>query len=104
MSFVAKIKKYDTVWIGIFTAIILIIVGFLLSYLVKGYSTGIAFSRYVKFVTNDSPDRMDILIFSMIPNMLLFYFTNFRWQFYEFVKGLVVVSVLFALLIVLLSV
>jgi len=102
MSFVDKLKKYDNVWVGIIAAIVLLVVGFLLSYLVKGYPA-IGFSRYVGFLTNGSSDRMDILIFSLLPNMLLFYFTNFRWQFYEFVKGLVAVSVLFCLLIVVTS-
>ncbi len=104
MDFVEKIKKYNTVWYGIIAAIILLVIGFMLSYIVKGYPSDITFSRYLKFLTNGSSDRLDILIFSILPNMLLFYFVNFRWQLYEFVKGLVLVSVLFCLLIVFLSV
>ena len=103
MSFIEKIKKYDTVWYGVTVAIILIIVGFLLSYFVKGYPGNVSFSRYMRYLSYSGPDRMDILIFSILPNMILFYFANFRWQLYEFIKGLVIVSVLFCLLIVMMS-
>jgi hypothetical protein len=102
MSFSDKLKKYDTVWHGIIVAIILVIVGFVLSYFVKGYPT-VSFTRYLKLLSYGGSDRMDILIFSILPNMVLFYFTNFRWQLYEFIKGLVLVSVLFCLAIVMIS-
>lgn len=103
MSFVEKIKKYDTVWYGVIVAVVLVIIGFLLSYLVKGYPSNISFSKYVKYLSYSGPDRMDILIFSILPNMVLFYFANFRWQLYAFIKGLVLVSVLFCLIIVMMS-
>ncbi|MFK8038198.1 MAG: hypothetical protein AB8B74_07920 [Crocinitomicaceae bacterium] len=102
MSFVDKVRKYDNVWVGIIVAFVLLVIGFVLSYFVKGYPT-VSFSKYLRYLTNGNSDRMDILIFSILPNMILFYFTNFRWQLYEFVKGLVVVSVIFCLIIVLLS-
>jgi len=103
MSISEKLKKYDTLASGIVVAIILLILGFFLSYIVKTWHSGIELSRYTRLLTSNSPDRMDIMIFSLLPNMILFYFTNFQWQMYEFIKGLVLVSVAFCLLIVFLS-
>ncbi|MFD1552812.1 hypothetical protein DNU06_08385 [Putridiphycobacter roseus] len=103
MSISQKLAKYDKASIGIIVALILLILGFLLSYFVKGYTTNIPLSRYTRYLFTGSPDRMDILIFSLLPNMLLFYFVNFQWRMYEFVKGLVAVSVIFCLIIVFLS-
>ena len=104
MSIADKLKKYDTVMYGIIISIVLLILGFLLSYLIRTSGTEIPFSNYLKSLgSRNNPNRMDILIFSLLPNMFLFYFTNFRWQMYEFIKGQVGVSVIFCLIIVFLS-
>ncbi len=104
MNISEKLAKYDKLSIGIVVALILLILGFLLSYFVKGYPSQIPLSRYTRYLFTGSPDRMDILIFSLLPNMLLFYFVNFQWKMYEFVKGIVGVSVIFCLIIVFLSI
>jgi hypothetical protein len=36
-----------------------------------------------------SSDQQDILILSLIPNMFMFYLSNFRWNLNNFTKGLV---------------
>ncbi len=104
MSIADKLKKFDTVSYGVVVSIILLAVGFFVSFLVKTMGTDLTLSNYFNFLTYDNPERMDILIFSMIPNMFLFYFTNFQWQMYNFIKGLVGISVIFCLAIVFMSV
>ena len=80
-------KKYDKTIYGIVAGIILPVLGFFISYLVKG--SEVTFNEYMALTFNPSLEQRDILIFCMIPNMFFFYFTNFRWNMYEFTKGLV---------------
>ncbi len=99
MSFEDNIKKYDKLVYGITLGVILPILAFFLSYYIKA-SAIISFSDYFGILLRDSPDKMDIIIFSMIPNMFLFYFVNFRWNMYEFTKGLVAVTLVLCVIAV----
>ena len=100
-----KLEKIDKSVIGVIVGALLPIIGFFISYVVKTYSSGISFEEYVNIAVNDNyaKDRQDIMIFSMIPNMLLFYFTNFRWGIYEFTKGLVAVTLLLGVALFIIS-
>ncbi|MGV6861997.1 MAG: hypothetical protein ACWA41_09510 [Putridiphycobacter sp.] len=89
MSFEKKIEKYDKLATGIIIGLILPIFGFVLSYFIKTRGLDISFGDYFRTLLRSSPDKVDIIIFSMIPNMFLFYLVNFRWAMYEFTKGLV---------------
>lgn len=82
-----KITKLDKVSIGLIFGIILPILGFFGSFAVKGGA--LTFDAYVSLAFNPNADQQDILIFCLIPNMFMFYLSNFRWQFNEFTKGLV---------------
>lgn len=95
-----KLAKFDKVFYGVVIGTILPIIGFILSFWVKGGL--ITFERYLDLTLKSSDYQQDILIFCLIPNMLAFYLSNFRWQLYEFTKGLVVVTVvaLLALIII----
>jgi len=101
-----KLKKFDKIVAGILLGGILPIIGFIVSYFVKTASLDTTFENYLNITFNNSMagEQQDILIFSIIPNMLLFYFTNFRWGFYEMTKGLVGVTLVLGLGLVLISI
>lgn len=94
-----KMEKYDKTIYGVILGAILPVIGFFLSYLVKTRGTAIDFDTYMDLTFKGSSDQQDILIFCLIPNMLLFYFTNFRWNFYEMTKGLVGVTLVFGIIL-----
>jgi len=98
-----KLKKMDKALIGVLLGAFLPVIGFIISYYVKTYGTDVDFSGYMSRALNGQ-EQQDILIFSMLPNMFLFYFTNFRWNLMEFTKGLVAVTILLGLMLVLLTV
>jgi hypothetical protein len=100
MEFVDKIKKYDKLSIGLIVGLVLPIIGFVLSYFIKTSGIEITFGEYFNKLIGDSPDKMDILIFTMIPNMFLFYFVNFKWKMYEFTKGIVGVTLILGIIVV----
>jgi len=93
---IEKLKKYDRAIIGVVIGTILPILGFLISFPIKGGNY--TFNEYIH-VAFDEYNRIDVFILSMIPNMLLFYLTNFRWNLTEFTKGLVAVTILLVLMI-----
>ena len=98
-----KLKKMDRALIGVLIGALLPIIGFIISYYVKTIGSDIDFNGYVSRALHGD-EQQDILIFSMLPNMFLFYFTNFRWNLMEFTKGLVAVTILLGLLLVLITV
>lgn len=100
-----RLKKYDRIFIGIVLGGILPIIGFVISYFIKTFSRDISFEHYLNIALNNSimNEQQDILIWGLIPNMLLFYFTNFRWGLYEITKGLVGVTLILGLGIILIS-
>ncbi len=103
MSFRDKLKKYDKAVIGVTVGLVFTILGYFLSYpiLTRTYAD-YTLERYFYYTVN-GPDRQQILIFSLLPNMFLFYFVNFRWNLGEFTKGLVAITLLLGLLLVILS-
>jgi len=100
MNFTDKIKKYDKVSLGIIIGLTLPILGFLASYAIKVDTSQVTLSDYFFNYLFHSIDKMDIIIFSMIPNMFLFYFVNFRWAMYEFTKGIVGITLLMGISVV----
>ncbi len=96
-----KIAKLDKVSIGLIFGIILPILGFFGSYFVKGGN--VTFDEYVSLATNMNADQQDILIFCLIPNMFMFYLSNFRWQLNEFTKGLVGVTIVALIALILMT-
>ena len=104
MSFQEKIKKYDKLSYGLVLGLILIVTGFVISYFVKTSGLDIPFKDYFFNNLLKSDNKMDIVIFSMIPNMLLFYFVNFRWAMYEFTKGIVGITLLMAIVVIIIGI
>ena len=89
-------QKYDKTVYGIIAGLTLPVIGFFLSFLIKTRGTPFTFSDYVDMARHGD-NQQDILIFCIIPNMFLFYFTNFRWDIFNFTKGLVGVTLLLGL-------
>jgi len=89
-------QKFDKTLYGVIVGIVLPIIGFFISFPIKKLPTT-SFSDYVSMTFATSDNQQDILIFCMIPNMLLFYFTNFRWNMYNLTKGLVGVTLVLGL-------
>lgn len=98
-----KLQKMDRAVLGVIVGSVLTVVGFLLYYPIYTRGTDVGFMEYCQYAKNGA-NRQDIMIFCMLPNMLLFYFTNFRWNLSEFTKGLVAVTLLLGLLLVILTV
>lgn len=98
-----KLKKYDKAILGVIFGLVLPVFGFLLSYPVLTRGLDMPFDRYLSYAVNGA-DRQNIMIFCMLPNMFLFYLVNFRWSLVEFTKGLVAMTLLFGLLLVILSI
>ena len=96
-----KLAKIDKVSIGVIFGFVLPIIGFFISYLVKGGA--VDFDGYVSLAMNTNADQQDILIFCLIPNMFMFYLSNFRWQLNEFTKGLVGVTIVALIGLILLT-
>ena len=67
-------QKLDKTLYGVLVGMVLPIIGFFLSFLIKARGTTIDFDTYVNMAINGSADQQDILIFCMIPGMFLFYF------------------------------
>ncbi|MEO9548118.1 MAG: hypothetical protein ABJF27_00950 [Crocinitomicaceae bacterium] len=96
-----KFAKYDKTINGLIAGIILPIIGFFLSYLIKGGQ--VSFDDYVSLTFNQSSDQQDILILSLIPNMFMFYLSNFRWGLNDFTKGLVGTTIVLLIALILIT-
>jgi hypothetical protein len=97
-----KKPKIDTLFYGILIGVILPIIGFFVSYYVKK-SPGVDFARYVDMAFVKNEQQKDILIFCLLPNLFMFYFSNFRFGWYNFTKGLVSMTVIAVLALVFLT-
>ncbi len=97
-------EKYNKMSYGLILGLTLPIIGFILSYFVKTMGINdMTFGQYLsKYIA--SRDKMDITIFSMLPNMLLFYFVNLKWNMFEFTKGIVGVTLIMGITVVIMGI
>lgn len=95
-------EKYDKTIIGVIAGLILPVIGYFLSFLIKTRGTLIDIKQYWA-ITVHGEDQQDILIFCLIPNMFLFYLTNFRWNAYNMTKGLVGVTLILGVMLFMLT-
>lgn len=88
-----SMKRFDKTYIGIIMGLVLPVIGFFVYYYIKTNGTDIDLSTYISYATNRNSDyQQDILITCMIPNMFMFYLTNFQWRIYNATKGLVAIT------------
>ena len=98
-----KLAKLDNVYVGLIVGTILPIIGFYISFLVKARNGVVSFDTYIDMAFGSSMYQQDILIFCLIPNMFMFYFSNFRLKLNEFTKGLVAVTIVCLVALILLT-
>lgn len=98
-----KLKKFDKAIIGVIVGIMFTALGFLISYPVLTRGLDMSFSQYINYAQVGA-DKQNIMIFCLLPNMFLFYLTNFRWNLNEFTKGLVGVTLLLGLMLIIMTV
>lgn len=93
MSLKYKLSWINNFWVGLLAGLILPVFGFLLSKEVKLPEATL--EEYWKiFTTKDFQVNKDIIVFSMLPNMLLFYILFFRIKTDNSAKGLVLVTLI----------
>src|SRR5690554_2767449 len=61
-----------------------------------------SFSELYRYIKSSSSNRNEFLIFPLIPNLFLFYFTNFQWRWDKFTAGLVAVTISLTVIVALL--
>lgn len=87
-------KKFDHTWVGVTFAIALPIVSFIIFWQVKYGQKDVEQLYY--YMTLNSTNRNDLMIFPLLPNMALFYLTNFQWRWDKFTVGLVATTIILA--------
>lgn len=93
-------KKLDSRKMGVIFGIGLPIIGFVVFWQWKHGQRSL--SELYNYMASSPNKRSDLLIFSVIPNLLLFYFTNFQWRWDKFTTGLVTVTIVLTVIIALL--
>ncbi|WP_299205882.1 hypothetical protein [Brumimicrobium sp.] len=93
-------KKLDKKVIGLIFGIVLPILGFVFFWQWKHDTKSL--SEVYRFMASSSNNRNELLIFPVIPNLLLFYFTNFQWRWDKFTTGLVAVTIFLTVIVALL--
>ncbi|WP_159038428.1 hypothetical protein [Brumimicrobium mesophilum] len=93
-------KKLDTRLMGAIFGIGLTIIGFIIFW--QWEHSDRSFSQLYTLLSSSENNRNDMLVFSLIPNLLLFYFSNFQWRWDRFTTGLVGVTIVLAVVVTLL--
>ena len=89
-------EKYDRMDYAIVLTIILPVFGFFLCWLML-YSDA-TFGQFWDIFVKYKEFRKEIMIFSLLPGMLLFYFLFFQWKMDRAAKGVVIVSIFLGIL------
>ncbi len=90
--------KLDKRSIGIAMGLILPIISFFLFWQFKYGEKSPQQLWY--YMTLNSANRNDLMIFPLLPNLVIFYFTNFRWRWDNFTTGIVGTTILLAIPVV----
>ncbi|RFC53869.1 hypothetical protein [Brumimicrobium aurantiacum] len=90
-------KKLDSRPMGIVFGLVLPVFGFVIFWQWKHGAR--SFDELYHFLAASPNNRNDLLVFSVIPNLLLFYLTNFRWRWDKFTTGLVGVTIILSVVV-----
>lgn len=90
--------KLDKRSIGIAMGLILPIISFFLFWQFKYGEKSPQQLWY--YMTLNSTNRNDLMIFPLLPNLVIFYFTNFQWRWDNFTTGIVGTTILLAIPVV----
>lgn len=97
MSFFNKFgQKIDHRKYGLIVGFIVPLITFLLVWKFK--MDGYTLKDVIRVVSNN-PTKRSLIIFPIIPNLILFYFTNFRLKLNLFTLGLVATTIFYAFVI-----
>lgn len=98
MGFMNVKAKLDKRPIGVLLGLFLPIMAFLFFWYFKyGEKTP---EQLWYYMTLDSSNRNDLMIFPLLPNLIIFYFTNFQMRWDNFTTGLVGATLFLAIPIV----
>lgn len=89
-------KKLNHRKFGVLFGVLLPILSLLVLWIVRFEDK--PFRLFIHFLTINSKARDSVLILSLIPSLLTFYFVNFRWNWERFSMGFVSLTVVFAVL------
>jgi hypothetical protein len=89
--------KSNTVWLGLVSGIILPVFGFFISKWVK-FGDGDLIT-YWHMLIGKNIYSSEILTFSLLPNMLMFYFYFFQWKTDQAAKGLIFATLIWVAII-----
>jgi hypothetical protein len=78
--------KIDKIVFGVLFGLILPIIAFLIYWKWKYDGT---LEEFLHYISASTSNRNNPLVFSMIPNLVLFYLSNFQLKFNNFTVGLV---------------
>tara|TARA_B100000508_G_scaffold55003_3_gene42717 strand:- start:94948 stop:95259 length:312 start_codon:yes stop_codon:yes gene_type:complete len=95
MSLIDRLgKKLDKTSVGVIFALVLPIISFIIFWQVKYGQKDVEQLYY--YMTLNSANRNDLMIFPLLPNMVIFYLTNFQWRWDKFTVGLVATTIILA--------
>lgn len=80
------LNKIDKTYIGVILGLILPLISFVIYWKWNYLGT---FEEFLNFIKASSNNRNNPLVFSMIPNLVIFYFSNFQMKINNFTVGLV---------------
>jgi len=93
-------KKLDHRMAGVIAGILLTLIGFVVFWQWRHGQRSLG--ELYHYMVSSPSKRSDLLIFSVIPNLLLFYLVNFQWRWDRFTTGLVAVTIVFTVFIAIL--
>lgn len=91
------LSKIDKTYIGVSVGLILPLIAFVVYWKWNFLGT---FEDYLSHILSNSRNRNNPLVFSMIPNLVIFYFSNFQLKINNFTVGLVGATLLYTIPIV----
>lgn len=91
------LSKIDKTYIGVIVGLILPLIAFVVYWKWNFLGT---FEDYLSHILSNSRNRNNPLVFSMIPNLVIFYFSNFQLKINNFTVGLVGATLLYTIPIV----
>lgn len=95
-------KKINNVWVGVGMGLILFVLGFFLAKFVKDRQGSYTVEGFWNLLVGQNSYYLEILTFSLLPNMLAFYLLFFQWKMDNAVKGLIFATIILMGLIMLL--
>lgn len=91
------LHKLDKTYIGAIFGMVLPLIAFVVYWKLNYLGT---FEEFLNFIKSSSSNRNNPLVFSMIPNLVLFYFSNFQLKINNFTVGLVGATLFYTIPIV----